>query len=176
MSVLSELAIQISKDLNDYAAGHEFTTWSEDQIIDYIMDGFSVAYTFRKDLFLQRHVHKLEPATSVQIACGCTQIRRIYGVCTKDGRVLYGLRKRKAQDKLQWYGKTCPVDPARYRARDYYVDAEGDTFYIEPAPPVGKDTYVLLECAKVPVKEDVDTTALPDELRSAVIQWCQRLL
>ena len=40
MSVLAELAKQISEDLNDYAAGHEFTTWSEEQIINYINSNF----------------------------------------------------------------------------------------------------------------------------------------
>lgn len=172
MALLQDLVKQVSIDLNDYAAGHEYTTWTYEQLAAYVLDGLQVAFTFRPDLFLHTVVIELEPANSVQRPCNCTQIRRVYGISTKDGRVLYGIRKRKSSDNLQWYGKTCPVDPKHWKARDYYIDAEGDVFYIEPAPPVGQTTYALIECAQAPTMEDLDNGfEMPTELQSATIQW-----
>lgn len=172
MATLQDLVRRVSVDLNDYAAGHEFTTWTEDQLTDYVIEGLQVAFTLRPDLFLHSVVIELQSGANVQRPCNCTQIRRVYGISTKDGRVLYGLRKRKSSEKLQWYGKTCPVDPKHYRARDYYIDAEGDTFYIEPAPPAGQTFYALVECAQAPTHDDYDNGyELPIELEAPAIQW-----
>lgn len=172
MAVLQRLARQVSIDLNDYATGHEFTTWSEEQINTYLIEGLQVAFTFRPDLFLHSVVVELDAGSNIQRPCNCTLIRRVYGISTKDGRLLYGLRKRKSSERLQWYGKTCPADPAHYRARDYYIDSEEDTFFIEPAPPVGKTTYALLECAQAPTAEDLaNGYEIPVELEAPAIQW-----
>ena len=57
MAVLQRLARQVSIDLNDYATGHEFTTWSEEQINTYLIEGLQVAFTFRPDLFLHSVVN-----------------------------------------------------------------------------------------------------------------------
>lgn len=172
MASLQDLVVQVSTDLNDYAAGHEFTTWTESQLSAYVLEGLQVAFTFRSDLFLHSVVVELVAGSSIQRPCDCTQIRRVYGICTKEGRLLYGIRKRKSSDKLQWYGKTCPVNPKYWKARDYYIDAEGDTFFIEPAPPVGQSTYVLVECAQAPTMDDLENGyEIPTELQAAAIQW-----
>ena len=43
MASLQDLVRQVSIDLNDYAAGHEFTTWTEEQVAAYILEGFRQA-------------------------------------------------------------------------------------------------------------------------------------
>lgn len=172
MASLQDLVRQVSIDLNDYAAGHEFTTWTEEQVAAYILEGLQVAFTFRSELFMRTAVIELTAGNSVQRPCDCTKIRRVYGISTKDGRLLYGIRKRKASDKLQWYGKTCPVDLKYWKARDYYIDSEGDTIFIEPAPPVGQKTYALIECASAPTMEDLNNgMEIPVELQAPAIQW-----
>lgn len=172
MATLQEVVHQVSVDLNDYAPGFEFTTWTEPQLTTYVIEGLQVAYQVRPDLFLDAHVLKLESGTSIQRPCGCTQIRRVYGVCDSNGHVLYGLRKRKDTDKLKWYGSVCPTDPRSYRAREYSIDSEGDTFYIEPAPPAGQDVYVLVECAVAPTSDNTQAnTAIEPELIAPAIQW-----
>ena len=169
MASLQDLVKQVSIDLNDYAAGHEFTTWTEEQLSAYIIEGLQVAFTFRPELFMRSVVVELTAGNSVQRPCDCTKIRRVYGICTKEGRLLYGIRKRKASDKLQWYGATCPVNPKNYKARDYYIDSEGDTLFIEPPPPVGQKTYALVECAHAPTADD--GADIPVELQAPAIQW-----
>lgn len=169
MASLQDLVKQVSIDLNDYAAGHEFTTWTEEQLSAYVIEGLQVAFTFRPELFMRSVVVELTAGNSIQRPCDCTKIRRVYGISTKEGRLLYGLRKRKASDKLQWYGKTCTVDPKYWKGRDYYIDSEGDTIFIEPAPPIGQKTYALIECATAPTSDNVGD--IPVELQAPVVQW-----
>ena len=172
MASLHDLVTQVSIDLNDYAEGHEFTTWSESQLAAYVLEGLQVAFTFRPDLFLHSAVIELDAGNNVQRPCDCTQIRRVYGISDKDGRLLYTIRKRKASDKLQWHGSSCPVNPKYWKAHDYYIDAEGDTFYISPAPPVGQTTYALIECASAPTMDDLNNGyEIPTELQAAAVQW-----
>lgn len=172
MSTISDVVQQVSVDLNDFAPGFEYTTWTERQLLAYVIEGLQVAFTVRPDLFLDAHVFKLTSSTSIQRPCNCTSIRRIYGICDAAGHVLYGLRKRKDSDKLKWYGVVCPTDPRHYKAREYSVDSEGDTFYIEPAPPAGQDVFVLLECAVAPDASNTKATdTVSTELVAPVIQW-----
>ena len=73
---------------------------------------------------------------------------------------------------MQWYGKTCPVNPKNWKGRDYFIEANGDAFFIEPAPPVGQHTYALVECATIPTRDELINGAdLPTELKAPVIQW-----
>lgn len=172
MATLQDVVQQVSVDLNDYAPGYEFTTWTEPQLTAYVIEGLQVAYQVRPDLFLDAHVIKLDSGTSIQRPCGCTQVRRVYGVCDSTGRVLYGLRKRKDSDKLKWYGTVCPTDPRHYRAREYSIDSEGDTLYIEPASPAGQDVFILVECAVAPTSDNIKaTTNIEPELVAPIIQW-----
>lgn len=172
MATLQEVVHQVSVDLNDYAPGFEFTTWTEPQLTAYVIEGLQVAYQVRPDLFLDAHVLKLENGSTLQRPCGCTKIRRVYGVCDSSGHVLYGLRKQKDSDKLKWYGSVCPTDPRHYKAREYTIDSEGDTFTIEPAPPAGQDVFVLVECAVAPTSDNTKaTTTIEPELVAPAIQW-----
>lgn len=168
---LHDLVKQVSIDLNDNAVGYEYTTWSEEQLAAYVIEGLQVAFTLRPDLFMHAEVIPLENGTSVQRPCNCTKIRRIYGVSTKDGRVLYSLRKRKDSEKLNWFGHTCPVNPRNYRIYEYVIDNQGDTFYVNPPPPAGQTTYVMLECAEAPTADNISTYNIPVEIEAPAIQW-----
>lgn len=167
--LLHDVVIQVSVDLNDHAPGHEFTTWSDTQLTAYVIEGLGVAYSLRPDLFLSNQVIKLQPGSALQDACGCTQIRRVLGVCTKDGRVLYSIRKRTQSDKLNWNGPSCPADPRHYKVREYAVDNDGDYLFVYPTPPAGQDIYLLVECAVAPTADNVSD--IPTELVPPAIQW-----
>ena len=138
MATLQEVVRQVSVDLNDYAPGFEFTTWTEPQLTAYVIEGLQVAYQVRPDLFLDAHVLKLESGTSIQRPCGCTQIRRVYGVCNSDGHVLYGIRKRKDTDKLKWYGSVCPLTHATTRLESTQSTPRGILSTLSLLPPQGR--------------------------------------
>lgn len=171
MTSLRNLAAQVSTDLNDFAPGHEFTTWSEDQINAYIIEGLQIAFGLRSDLFLSPVVIKLEPGSHWQKPCNCTQIQRVYGVCNEQGRVLYEIRKRKSGPSMMWTGPVCKGDPRHYRADSYAIDPVLDQIYVDPEPPAGQDVYLLVGCAQIPDAEQVKRDGVPLEAQAAVVQW-----
>lgn len=167
---VSSLLEQLAVDLNDAAPGHEFTTWSRDQIRAYLIEGIQVSFSVRPDLFIETVIIKAEPCSVVQDTCGCTHIRRVIGQSTKNGRVIKELRQRSNDDKLRWTGRTCPVSPDKFELKEYSIDNATDKLWLYPQVPVGKEIYVMVECAKVP--EDIDNDYdIPAELLAPVVQW-----
>lgn len=167
---VSSLLEQLAVDLNDAAPGHEFTTWSRDQIRAYLIEGIQVSFSVRPDLFIETVIIKAEPCSVVQDTCGCTHIRRVIGQSTKNGRVIKELRQRSNDDKLRWTGRTCPVSPDKFELKEYSIDNATDKLWLYPQVPAGKEIYVMVECAKVP--EDIDNDYdIPAELLAPVVQW-----
>lgn len=167
---VSSLLEQLAVDLNDAAPGHEFTTWSRDQIRAYLIEGIQVSFSVRPDLFIETVIIKAEPCSVVQDTCGCTHIRRVIGQSTKNGRVIKELRQRSNDDKLRWTGRTCPVSPDKFELKEYSIDNATDKLWLYPQVPAGKEIYVMVECAKVP--EDIDDDYdIPAELLAPVVQW-----
>lgn len=168
---LHDLINQVSIDLNDHASGYEFTTWSEAQLTAYVIEGLQIVFAFRPDLFMHAEVVRLQNGTSLQRPCDCAKIRRIYGVCSARGQILYPVRKRSDSSKLAWYGHSCPTDPRHYRIYEYSVDASANAFYVHPAPPAGQDTYMLVECARTPSLSNIDADGIPQEAVAPTLQW-----
>lgn len=167
---VSSLLEQLAVDLNDAAPGHEFTTWSRDQIRAYLIEGIQVSFSVRPDLFIETVIIKAEPCSVVQDTCDCTHIRRVIGQSTKNGRIIKELRQRSNDDKLRWTGRTCPVPPDKFELKEYSIDNATDKLWLYPQVPAGKDIYVMVECAKVP--EDIDDDYdIPAELLAPVVQW-----
>lgn len=164
-----DIVRQVSIDLNDYAPGHEFTTWPAAQLKAYVIEGMQTAFIYRPDLFIKTKVVKLTPGSAVQKFCDCTQVRRVLGQCNANGRLLYPVRKKKHTDKTMWFGRKCAVNPAQYKLREYSIDDDTDAVWVDPIPPGGQDVYVLIECSEEPTAENV--TEVSTELRAAVIQW-----
>lgn len=157
-----------SVDLNDAAAGHEFTTWSREQLRAYIEEAVQIAFSERPDLFTELRVLKAQPCTMLQDICDCTSIRHVIGQSDKNGHVVKPLRERRTE-KLVWTGRTCPVLPKNFELNEYMIDRQMDKLWLWPQVPAGLDVYVLVECAVFP--SDIEAVDFPDELAAAVIQW-----
>lgn len=157
-------------DLNDAAPGHEFTTWSQEQLRAYVVEALQLAFIVRPDLFTETRIIKLQPCTIVHDACDCTNIRRVFGQCTADGRIINMLRPKKQQDNLIWTGRTCPVSPKNFKLTQYAIDADTNKLWVWPQVPAGLDVYLLVECDVLP-DEFTDDYEVSSELQAAVMQW-----
>jgi hypothetical protein len=165
---LDSIIKQISIDLNDYATGYEFTTWSQEQLHAYVVEGLQIAFQYRPDLFVTREVFELQQGV-FQTVCGSSKIYSILGVCDKDGHVLYHIHRRKFSERLMWTGRTFSDDPRRYKLRDYAVDTTStNAFNVYPAVPAVTTIYCLLELSREP---DNTVTEIRSELCAPVIQW-----
>lgn len=167
---IKSLLYQVAVDLNDAAPGHEFTTWSEQQLRAYLEEAIQTAFTRRPDLFIQTRVVKVEPCSVVQDVCDCTKLRRVIGQTDENGRIIKLLRPRKRDDALLWTGRTCHKSPKEFQLSHYTIDEASNKLWLYPQVPAGLDVYVLLECVVMPEAID-DNTTIPPELVGAVVQW-----
>lgn len=168
--LLSDIVHDIAVDLNDAAPGHEFTTWSEAQIMTYVLEGIQTAFAERADLFIETRIMEVEPCTELQSACDCTKVRRVIGQANENGRVIKKLSVRSNKDKLRWPGRTCPVPANNFSLSEYSIDEGTNRIWVYPAVPFGVDVYLLIECAVIPSVIDGDYD-VPDELVAAIKQW-----
>ena len=165
---LDNVLKQISIDLNDYAPGYEFTTWTKEQLHAYVVEGLQIAFQYRPDFFISREVLELQQGI-LQTVCGSSKIYSILGICDKDGNLLYQIHRRKFSERLAWTGNTYTPDPRRYKVRDYTVDkTASNAFNIYPAVPAGANLYCLAEVSRIPTDA---TDEVRDELCAPVIQW-----
>lgn len=167
---VGSLLNRLATDLNDAAPGHEFTTWSREQLGAYLEEAIQLAFVERPDLFIEERVVKVEPCVQRQPACDCTRVRRVLGQCTPDGRVLHPLRPRQVDDRLVWTGRSCPSNPKNFKLTQYAIDDSADALWVWPAVPAGIDVYVLVECAVMPQGID-ESYEIPVDLQAAVVQW-----
>ena len=162
---------QIAVDLNDAAPGHEFTTWSREQLGAYLEEAIQLAFTERPDLFTETRIIKVQPCSEIQESCDCTQIRRVVGQVTKTGGLIKHLRiKKHGSDRLVWTGRSCSVHPKNFQLQEYYIDSVTDKLWVYPIVPAGVDVYIMIECAVLP-SEFGEGYEVHNELRAAVIQW-----
>lgn len=165
-SLLHSLAV----DLNDAAAGHEYTVWSAAQLGTYLLEAVGIVSTRRPDLFIEERIIELDPCTSVQQACDCSSIKQVLGQSTASGRVIKELRRRSNEVDLRWTGRTvCKVPPASYEPEEYSIDSASNRIWIYPPPPPGKSIYVLVECSVIP--DDWTDFDISTELLAMVKQW-----
>ncbi len=160
----------IAADLNDAEPGHEFTTWTQAQIANYIREAIRVAFVERADLFVETKILKVTACQHLVDTCDCTHVRRVLWQSDKDGNPLHMLRVRKNSDKLVWRGMTCPVNPRDFKLEEYSIDNVTDKLWVYPQVPGGIDVYIAVECSVLP-DEIGDDYEIPNELDAAVVQW-----
>lgn len=166
-----DVITEVSADLNDQEAGYEFVRWSKDMLRAYLREAISQVSTVLSSWFVDTVVVKLTPGSGWQTACDCTKIRRILGVCNKDGTVYQYLSRMSDDDMNIWAGplKRCQAQQASEMV-SYSINATTrDTFRIFPEVPVKGTYYVLVECSVKP--SGTDDTSIPDDAVAMVKQW-----
>lgn len=166
-----DVITEVSADLNDQESGYEFARWSKDLLRSYLREAITQVCTVLSSWFSDTVVVKLTPGSGWQTACGCSKIKRILGVCDKDGTVYRYLSRMSDDDMNIWAGplRRCPPRGDETMT-SYSINATTrDTFKIFPAVPSKGTYYVLVECSMKPTGED--TTSVPDDAVAMVKQW-----
>lgn len=166
---LKSLRAKIALDLNENVPGHEWTTWTENQVDGYILDALLILFQERPELFVHQQILEVA-ASNPQDICNCTRIERVFGECNEQGTILRPLRKRSHSDKLVWPGASCKQDPRYFHLREYALEENGTQLWVFPHPPAGLSVNVLVECLVLPDKLTADSE-LDNELVPAIIQW-----
>lgn len=170
---VQSLVAMIASDLNDNEDGHAYQTWPANQIRGWIVEGVSLIYEKRPDLFMQNKIIQVTPCSIIQDTCNCDVIRRVIGQVTASGRLLKPLVQRGLEIGFQWTGKACKPKLKTgegFQLESYAIDTVTDALYIWPEVPPHVDTYVAVECAVRP-----EGLAASDDVSSAystaVVQW-----
>lgn len=161
---------QLAWDLNDAGPSGTFVTWTREQIRAYLEEAIQLAATSRPDLFIETRIMKVQPCTLVQDTCDCTNIRRVIGQSTKDGRVFKRLRKKKGDETITWTGRVCSSPYKNFELVEYSIDDTTDKLWLYPVVPPGKDIYVVIECSVAPSGIQ-DSYEIPSELTAPIRQW-----
>lgn len=164
---LAQMIERVVGDLVDF----KHKVWTTEQIADYLQEGIDGVFNARPDIFIERFTVKLEPCSSVSEICECSNLRRVLGQSTADGRIIRRLRKRDNSDEVIWLGRRdCSVSARNFQLREYSIDTTANTLWVYPPVPAGLDIYVVVECSVRP--EDLSSdTDIPLEAATAAIQW-----
>lgn len=169
---LGSLLYQLAVDLNDAESGHEYTTWTQDQLRAYLSEGIQATFTERPDLFMEVKTIKVTACDTVQDTCECSTISKVLGQATASGRVIRSIRRRSSSEKLIWRGKTCPGDPRNFELREYSIDPITGTLQLYPPVPPDVDVYIAVECSVRPDTDNWDDSFdLNNEVVPMVMQW-----
>lgn len=175
MSIKS-LVEELASDLNDDEQGHEFQTWSPEDIRVWVIEGINLIYDRRPDLFMEHVIIKVDPCSIIQDTCECDSIRRVFGQVTENGRLIKQLRKRGLEVSFEWTGKTCRkrlTAGDEFKLDSYAIDTFSDTLYVWPEVPPGVDVWIKAECAHRPTEDELadDGYEVPEGAMVATKQW-----
>lgn len=170
---VQSLVEKIASDLNDNEDGYAYQTWQANQIRGWIVEGVSLVYEKRPDLFMQNKIIQVAPCSIIQDTCDCDIVRRVVGQVTEKGRLISPLRQRGLEISFQWSGKPCRKQPKAggvFKLESYAIDDVTDTLYVWPEVPPHVKVYIEVECAVRP--EDLtDSDDVSSAYDTAVIQW-----
>jgi hypothetical protein len=164
-TVLDRLAV----DLNDAAPGHEFTTWSKDQLRGYLAEACQIISQTRSDLFSQFQVLSFTGHKEFYDICPCLSLNKdsVLGQSDECGTVLWTLKPRQTGQAGRWPGRPCPPG-GDFRLREFSLAGDGTSIKFYPSIPPKVTVYVAVQCEVAP---DEDDSNFSEEAVPAAIQW-----
>lgn len=168
-----ELIREVSLDLNDQEPGHEYIRWTVPQLQSYMREALYELGEYFGHWFLDRIVVPVVPGADWQTACSCTDIIRIVGESTRNGRVKRHLSRSMDIDENVWAGDVwdaCSLGGA-YTMESYAISGTDEAMFrvYPPVPPGESQRYVLVECYARPSGNIADV--IPVRAVSLVKQW-----
>lgn len=168
-----DLIRAVSRDLNDQEPRYEYTHWPKEQLAEYLHEALVQLSALFKKFFVTQRVVEVQPGGGWQRACECSQVLRVLGETTRDGKQLLRMLTHAADDPdLVWGGAVHNCGWAYYELESYAVSStDNSLFRVFPALPRGsKPRYVLVECYATPESVQ-DATDVPGRLVPMVKQW-----
>lgn len=168
-----EVIRAVSWDLNDQEPGYEYTHWPKSQLAGYLHEALvQLSAQFQK-FFVTQRVAEIQPGGGWQRACDCSQVLRVVGETSKDGKQTFRLLSHLRDDPdLVWGGAVTRCEMLSYVPQSYSISTTDNSLFkiLPPIPRGSKPRYVLVECYSTP-DTITDSTDIPNTLMPAVKQW-----
>ena len=154
---MKRLLLSYAQDLNDAYPGHEFSIWSEEQLLGFFNEALCLIAAHRPDMFTELKVVRVEPCSNYLDLCDCEKVLDVLGQSNAKGNNIRPIQRRKERATV-WTGSKKKQEFTD-RITEYELLDKSNLVRVFPQnlDPT-KDLYVVVRCSISP-----KTYALDDE-------------
>lgn len=158
---MKRLLLSYAQDLNDAYPRHEFSIWSQEQLLGFFNEALCLIAAHRPDMFTELKVVKVEPCSNYLDLCDCEKVLDVLGQSNAKGNNIRPIQRRKERATI-WTGSKKKQEFAD-RITEYELLDKSNLVRVFPQnlDPT-KDIYVAVRCSISPKTYALDDEA-PDE-------------
>ena len=158
---MKRLLLSYAQDLNDAYPGHEFSIWSEEQLLGFFNEALCLIAAHRPDMFTELKVVRVEPCSNYLDLCDCEKVLDVLGQSNAKGNNIRPIQRRKERATV-WTGSKKKQEFTD-RITEYELLDKSNLVRVFPQnlDPT-KDLYVVVRCSISPKTYALDDEA-PDE-------------
>lgn len=158
---MKRLLLSYAQDLNDAYHGHEFSIWSEEQLLGFFNEALCLIAAHRPDMFTELKVVRVEPCSNYLDLCDCEKVLDVLGQSNAKGNNIRPIQRRKERATV-WTGSKKKQEFTD-RITEYELLDKSNLVRVFPQnlDPT-KDIYVVVRCSISPKTYALDDEA-PDE-------------
>lgn len=158
---MRRLLLSYAQDLNDAYHGHEFSIWSEGQLLGFFNEALCLIAAHRPDMFTELKVVRVEPCSNYLDLCDCEKVLDVLGQSNAKGNNIRPIQRRKERATV-WTGSKKKQEFTD-RITEYELLDKSNLVRVFPQnlDPT-KDIYVVVRCSISPKTYALDDEA-PDE-------------
>lgn len=158
---MKRLLLSYAQDLNDAYPGHEFSIWSQEQLLGFFNEALCLIAAHRPDMFTELKVVKVEPCSNYLDLCDCEKVLDVLGQSNAKGNNIRPIQRRKERATI-WTGSKKKQEFTD-RITEYELLDKSNLVRVFPQnlDPT-KDIYAAVRCSISPKTYALDDEA-PDE-------------
>ena len=158
---MRQLLRSYAQDLNDAYPNHEFSIWSEEQLLGFFNEALCLIAAHRPDMFTELKVVRVEPCSNYLDLCDCEKVLDVLGQSNAKGNNIRPIQRRKERATV-WTGSKKKQEFTD-RITEYELLDKSNLVRVFPQnlDPT-KDIYVVVRCSISPKTYALDDEA-PDE-------------
>ena len=158
---MKRLLLSYAQDLNDAYPGHEFSIWSQEQLLGFFNEALCLIAAHRPDMFTEPKVVRVEPCSNYLDLCDCEKVLDVLGQSNAKGNNIRPIQRRKERATV-WTGSKKKQEFTD-RVTEYELLDKSNLVRVFPQnlDPT-KDIYVVVRCSISPKTYSLDDEA-PDE-------------
>ena len=158
---MRQLLLSYAQDLNDAYPNHEFSIWSQEQLLGFFNEALCLIAAHRPDMFTELKVVRVEPCSNYLDLCDCEKVLDVLGQSNAKGNNIRPIQRRKERATV-WTGSKKKQEFTD-RITEYELLDKSNLVRVFPQnlDPT-KDLYVVVRCSISPKTYSLDDEA-PDE-------------
>ena len=155
---MKRLLLSYAQDLNDAYPGHEFSIWSEEQLLGFFNEALCLIAAHRPDMFTELKVVRVEPCSNYLDLCDCEKVLDVLGQSNAKGNNIRPIQRRKERATV-WTGSKKKQEFTD-RITEYELLDKSNLVRVFPQnlDPT-KDIYVVVRCSISPKTYSLDDEA-----------------